>query len=1145
MEAPIKKSAEELARDEALRKYREGDVTIVNADELAKFETKYAADEAMNRKKGEDIGWFKRVWKYKLFEPYYRQKEINEARKRIEEEGDIYANQEQVPLQGHEATMGALVDRFSSEFDEMIETQRGETRQVLDDNSYDVNIVKKQILDLVKKYAAGKISDAGFQEAKHRIFDSLHEGQVADAQFHADNIFEMAKNAKIAVEHGVKIDELDRDFKIIIGKAKAGVKTEAQYTWYEKVEDKIAHSKIGRFVNPATMATAVGIAGTVVGVSKLAGRMGISAAATFVGSAAASGLLNAFDEGYKLKTERAQDAIERARGKQFQEGLERRDEMEDYTYQTEEASALLKKLETHLTLGSAEELHQMLITMAEVDAYQKISNERKIDLITYSRLDQVEQEKTALLIRLAKMKVAMRNTPGMTEFLGGKTFDEYMKSLVAVKQREILGGEKGIAAQDEKFESYQHRQMWKVFKKTMVRGVLFGALFQEGIAAVSDHTHGLVDTLRGNEGEHTAMKTPLESLRGWIFGHESMVPMGVPHQEIIDGANMQLPEGVSMIHGADGYTFMQGDRIIAEHLQLHGDPTTGGLDQSSIAELARHGIQATPESALVAGAGHTSVSAEEYLKNHPGTEHIARDGWYDNNTHAFDKNELKLWWGGENGTGIDTHGNYVFNVSHMTQGGSFHDSLSVDALEKIKSGGLKIALSVSEGTQHHVFMYNVDEFGNIHVPPTDEAGKILFSNVGGHAVFHGRFAEVVETFGKDATGAEHVHMLATYEGKGLDTIDVPGPAPVSFDQLHFPLGTEMPYFIPLVGRKPLEEGENPEVKKSSIDDAPITKKTIDTEPADTIHKVTDATEAVDSAAVIRKVADTAPADAVMGVAAGAAEKVTVKGSVDSDRDVYAMNDALTETREKFNPTPSTGELRSRITILSMKPESQRTDADKAELAAAERRLAEIRAEAAVAERNKAFFAGTATPETSADDEDESDNGADYYRNRVMEGTSSGTLGTVGFSPEVSEYFTDQDRDRAMKEYALKSINEKISRGEGTDLDLDMGIRLERELYGNPDVQFLRTPEITSQQFESVLKNITTIGGLYMNLQRFEKIGTYEVSSLVKDIKRYLDNKAPIDSIPVLSGLRDVVQKLKKEMDEKKTSSTDFEPARAA
>ncbi len=213
---------------------------------------------------------------------------------------------------------------------------------------------------------------------------------------------------------------------------------------------------------------------------------------------------------------------------------------------------------------------------------------------------------------------------------------------------------------------------------------------------------------------------------------------------------------------------------------------------------------------------NTTVTANEYLKNHNLGTHISRDGWYDNNTPKpiFDLNEQKLTLGGVKGSGIDANGNYVFSMKHMAPDGSFNKDLSANAQELMKDGKLKMLLSLSNGTQAHPIEVQIGADGNMVIDPESKIGKLLFTNENGKAKFLGRFMEVAQVTGaKD--GVDHFRILATHVGKGINeltdiiTKEILPPQPVSTDYV-----TDLPPIIPIYARRPLEslngiKGPNP------------------------------------------------------------------------------------------------------------------------------------------------------------------------------------------------------------------------------------------------------------------------------------------------------------------------------------------------
>ena len=816
------KKTEELTKDEekaisesAKRKAIEAlkqKVVIIDASHLAEMEARDAGDAHMTESKGK-AGFWKKLWEHTFFDEYYRQKEINKVRNEIVESGNIYTATEK-DKKGHDGAMNAIVDRFSSEYEETINKNAGENKETLEENNPETLKIKTEIKNLISDYAKGPMTEEIFKSEKSRIFNSINNDSVKGATTYADNLFEMAKNAKLAIEHGAKLEELDFDFDIIVGKAKSSIKTEAKHNMVDKAVDWTKKSAIGRFVNPATLSVALGLAYSV---SAFAGKRflnsKLSHISTFGLTAVASGAFAAMNESQRLAEERRQHGREMAKGGKTEDGSPRREEMEKYSYKTESASDLIKNLRYSLSEIkdnkniSESELATIISNINNIEARNNLGDRKKIDLISYSSPENVEKERTEMTILLAKSKVELRK-----QF--GDKFDTTLQQQNKTIEESLLGGESGITSKDKSFSNLKLKKSAGKFFKTLLVGVTIGAVVQEGVSLIDGAWGGQREGIfegayyqfKG-EGTPNNIQTPLEHVRGLIDGNPSHLSMTNAHEQIIGNSHFNLPETTNIITNPDGtYNIVNGDHIVADHINITTD-ANGALDQESIDRLGESGIIATTENIIIENGSTEPISADEYVKEHlENTKHIKRDLWYDNDTPKpiFDKNELKLHWGGENGTGINADGKYVFNTSHMTSGGSFHDNLSVDAQEKIKAGGLKMLLSLSRDTQNQVFEVDIDANGNAIIDPNSEVGKIFFKiDAQGHAVFQGKFAEVAETF-EEKDGAEHVKVLATYVGKGVDEIKVPGPLEIPINNLQIPLDEEPPYFIPLVPRTPLE-----------------------------------------------------------------------------------------------------------------------------------------------------------------------------------------------------------------------------------------------------------------------------------------------------------------------------------------------------
>lgn len=807
---------------------------VVNVEELAEAETHKAADARMTEEKGRS-GFFRKLWKHTYFDEYYRQKEANRARRAIKGSKNIYAGRG-LDKAAHENAMRAVIERFASEYEGAI--SQGEERKTAEASDPVLEKAKQEIKRLILDYGKGAIDEEIFTNEKNRVLDGLSgDTKKRNQALYADNLFELAKNARLAVEHGLKLEELDFDFDLIIGKAKSSLKTEAHLTGVDKVIDRLKKTKVGRLVSPAVLATSVGIAYCAsINTFKIFSRSRVLQYATLGGAAVLAGTFAGLNERQRLERERAQHALERAEGGAYEAGSKRREEMERYQYETRSARDLIEQLHNIVSKEiKTEDLPQVFSILGDIETRTSLNDSRKIDLISYSSLANVEKERTELTILLARAKVELRKKlenelkDGIPQ---GETFDSYLEKQTESTTEALLGGEKGITAQDKAFRVLKRRRVAKKFGAAVLSGLVIGGVAQEVRALLSDQVQGAVEGMLGSAKPGATTTTPLEHLREWITGHPSHLGMGNAVEQQFDNGTFRLPEGASMIQNADGtFNIMHGDRMVSDHVPLSFG-ANGELTPESVARLGEDGIIANTTHAAVNTTAETIENAQSYINDHPeNTQHIARDLWYDNDTPkpVFDKNELKLWWGGEGNVGMDVNGNYVLNVSHMTSGGSFHESFSADAQEKIKNGGLKLLLSLSQGTQHQVFEVPIDIHGNAVIDPSSEIGKLFFGQEGGRGIFKGRFAEVAETFG-EREGVEHVRILSTLEGPGNETIKdiIPVPTDVPIHNLDVPLDHEPPWFIPVPYRRPLEPIKTPPVPPyyyfGSSGSTPMTKE---------------------------------------------------------------------------------------------------------------------------------------------------------------------------------------------------------------------------------------------------------------------------------------------------------------------------------
>jgi len=799
-------------------------VAIVDVSDTVKTTAVDRAEERLTAEAAElkgVKGFFKKVWKFNVAREYYRQREIARAKKEIVGQDDLYGNKA-----ASQEARAATVDRFMSDCDEAIHKEAGETKGTGNDE------VQQAVRELIREFSAGRLDEAHFQESKNRIFSATKE-KDSPGLLYADNMLEVAKQIKEQVAHGVAIEALMEDFQVVVGRAKMGVRTEAQFNAIDRLTSKIMNTRVGCWIGETTVASAMSIAyciGQNLGVSWM--RSKVAQVGSFGATALVTGAIAGAKEGYRVEEERKKHFRDMAKGRSFDTVKDkRRIEMERVRYETKSAGSLTEGLREgidNLDAGlNADNAKTLVGLLAETEARIRLSDQRKIDLLSYSDEKKVEQERFELDKTRAAAKVMLEKLvqrDGIEGILGGKTWEDFLSGAVGAKMEELRGGE--IDPKNRLFNKMKTKRVAGAVAKGVISGIVIGGITQE-ISAFFDPTRqGLVETLvTGKNAVATGAThlTPLESLRSYISGDWKKV-IGF-REEMINGVNFKVPDGTHFVNRPDGTMALMGDKNQEIVGGLRFDAKGGLTDDSRHLLESRGGIFAGTNREIerqMERMTQRTVGVDEFVAKKPELfHHITRLGWYDNDTEGvFDKNELRLLWGGVSGNGVDANGNYVLDVSQMMTDGSYHGGLSADAMELARQGKLFLSLSVSEGTQTQIVKVAIDATGKAVTAHDSEFGRMLFETTGdGQARFLGKFAEVCQSVGTADDGAEQVRVLATAVGRGIEgnltiadkvvetvkstvtdwAVSMPAPEQV-FDTL-----VDVPPIIPITWRTPLEK----------------------------------------------------------------------------------------------------------------------------------------------------------------------------------------------------------------------------------------------------------------------------------------------------------------------------------------------------
>jgi len=705
-------------------------------------------------------GFLKKIWKYNYAETYFHEKYRIEIKEKMLSkdnffiEENIDANKKEI---AQESFKKATLERFIPDIKDMIEKEIGEERQELNSDP-ETESIKNELKQAINKFADGLINEADFEEIKRKIFLKLKglksQKMIKDSETYVDNFLEIATkvkqikdNIKASANHKEKLAKFDFEINLILGKAKDGIKTEKNYNLAERTIESLRKTKLGSLINETTLAAAVGLTYSISSAlsqqvmrskAMAVGTIGLSAAvsASYAGVKesqmqkreketlevrSASNVLNIKDEKEKtqkeiedlenfIKTNKDQreEKIAKKKIKNLKERQKELNAREGFIYKKKKASELTNSLNQSFfnieengdkiekTFNSSEDLNKALNNLAEIEARLEISNEKNIDLISYSQITNVEKERQELLKAKWTAKKYLNSLPESIN----SDWENKLQKLKNVYRHELLKDkDSGVEKKDKLFNKYKNKKVLKKAAQALVVGASVGLVFQEGFALFSDKQEGLIENLfKGSDHDLGEKNTALMALKEYIVGGNTE-----KIEEIItDNCLVELPKGVNLSLNPDGtYNLVKGSDVLANNLSFNPD---GTFSEEAKSILEESNINFT-ETETIIDPGETetiTIPTDQYIsENADKFKEINRQLWFDNDTPMYegtdgklygaDLNELKTQWGGNNGSGINLETNsYEMSVFNMEADGSFTtingQEFSVDAQELIKAG---------------------------------------------------------------------------------------------------------------------------------------------------------------------------------------------------------------------------------------------------------------------------------------------------------------------------------------------------------------------------------------------------------------------------------------------------------------------------
>lgn len=527
-------------------------------------------------------GFLTKVWKGNIAREYYREKYTLDALDTIQTEEDLFFYE---GGRSSRSALSATVNRFTSEYEELIHRESGEKKSLLDGE--ESQPIVSGIKDLIKGYAEGRVNAESLEEEKNRLLvEAARQNPklFGEGMMFADNLIDIAVNVRQAVEHGEALDEIMASIKITAGEAKLGVRTEAHLTKIDKLVEKVSgkHFKIAS-ASTVALATAATLSTGKFLAQKSAAKALALTGAFGVGSAVIAGMR----EKLRIQQERAQHARDVAKGKEFSRNAKRRGEMEKHRYQTLGADESRKAIDElfkdesreELNIENADQYEEALRLVAELQTRIKLSDAKKIDLIHFSSIDTIEDERFQLDLALATAKVRLSK---VHDQLGEEEsgFDEQLSLVIAAVSGEI---EAMIESKDESFVRHKRERIVKAALMGAAGGATVGFAVQEVFA----HIPGVDDFVGMFEGEPKEGEY-LETLgKGLLTGANGEVE--ITSVEVGDHLDMKLPEGYRLegTGGARQFNLLNTKEEVITQIELdeQGEPTA-----ETIAKLDEIGV---------------------------------------------------------------------------------------------------------------------------------------------------------------------------------------------------------------------------------------------------------------------------------------------------------------------------------------------------------------------------------------------------------------------------------------------------------------------------------------------------------------------------------------------------------------------------
>lgn len=670
-----------------------------------------------------------------------------------------------------DAEVGEMMDTKAGEFSKKLEAGEGkEIRGVID------SLVTKYVTDYEKYKGDQNAKDSLQQEARRQIAELAKSNPdiaklLGESEAYMIDVVNIAEAVRQRIDHENGIKDVLGKVEIITARLDPGARTVMKETLNTKAFDALA--KVGGLNGTAGIilgsaaAIAWGVARTG-GQSAFRNLTKIGIPWTPFGVSLGAGVIGRLQEKSRLAHERAQIQREEESGYQGAEGTKRRQELLNTLNNMQNATVLTEALRTYRGSGtsekpeagaeyvidSKEKFDALLRTAVDASARRDLSSSDERAYLAFSGETEAQNapERRALFLETVHARSALRK---YYEGQGHKDFDAVYEQLKAGAEEALR---KEAEAKDVEYKDYSTRKAIQKGLTTMAVGgfLAFGAHEVSGF--VSDKVQNVFEwAINANpNAPYSTVLAGAAKLIDQNLVHPNRVNVGAPTY----GPDKSLPGG-GVLKLDDRLSFDPANHTLKgpNGLDISGinQNADGTFDQASIDKLHAAGVEYTPQTGSINVPGKAQSTLAEFAQKHGTKVHRK---WWDNNTKAYDKNELRMDIQKIKGS----DGKTIFRVlmNRMKPGDSYHDDKSSNMAD---NGMLQISLSRETQGMPTEIAFNKDGYVDFSETSNAEYYQMFTENASTDSeMFRGGYLEAAEQVGVGKDGIPEMASRATIVG---------------------------------------------------------------------------------------------------------------------------------------------------------------------------------------------------------------------------------------------------------------------------------------------------------------------------------------------------------------------------------------------